>query len=350
MSLLVPFERELTDREKTILRAVIQLFILNASPIGSRMLSRYVEQELKLSAATIRNVMSDLEDLGYITHPHTSAGRMPTDKGYRLYVDSLMQYESISTGDQKLVDELVTRPRDTILKDASRILGMLAKALAIVKVPRFSDIVVRRIDLFPLSSEKYLVVLALESDLVKTVTLETPSQLTNADLNTVVRFLNERLSGKSLRVVGDILSDIPIDVTESDKLLLRLFVEQADKLTLTDDAADVHVAGAPHLLQHPEFENPDRMRSVIELMENEDVIIHVVDTAPSVEGVTVRIGNELQHDQFSDYSLIATTYRLGTTSGSIALIGPKRMHYSRLMALVQTVGSVLSTKLDHNVP
>ncbi len=349
MSVLVPQEPELNDRARTILRAVIQLFILNASPVGSRMLSRYLERELKLSAATIRNVMSDLEEQGYITHPHTSAGRMPTDKGYRLYVDTMLQLEGLTRRDSKIMDDLAQRPRETMLRDASRILGSLAKALAVVKLPRFTEIIVRKVELVPLSADRLLIVVALESDLVRTITLETSDLLESLDLDSLTRHINERLSGKPLRNLLDVFPEVQQEANQ-ERSLLRLFVEHMEHLSTTVEPSSLHVAGAQELLSHPEFGSPDGMRSVIELMSNEDVIVHVVDSLQADDGVAVRIGNELQNDQLADYSLVATTYRIGHATGSIALIGPKRMQYSRLMALVRTVGDVVSNRLHDDLP
>jgi heat-inducible transcriptional repressor len=351
MALYVPdHNADLSDRERTILRAVVQLFILNASPVGSRILSRHLEHDLKLSPATIRNVMADLEDWGFISHPHTSAGRMPTDKGYRVYVDSLMQLEELSAPESKLVDELALRPRETILRDASRILGSLAKALAVVSVPRFAEIIVRKVELFPLSSERLLVVVALESDLVRTITLETGTLPEGGSLDQVASHINERLSGKPIRRITDVFPELNVAHESREPSLLRLFVEHMERLTLSEETTDIHMAGAQQLLQHPEFGNPEGMRSVIELMDNEDVIVHLVDAVPDSTDVSVRIGNELQNEQFSEYSMIATTYRVGSASGSIALIGPKRMQYSKLMALVHTVGHVLSRSLHNDLP
>ncbi|MCO6465536.1 MAG: heat-inducible transcription repressor HrcA [Bradyrhizobiaceae bacterium] len=350
MSLYVPRgHSELNDRERTILKAVVQLFILNAAPVGSRNLSKYLEAELNLSSATIRNVMADLESWGYISHPHTSAGRTPTDLGYRVYVDSLMQLESLSRSENKIVGDLALRPRETLLRDTSKILGSLSKAIAVVRVPRFTDIIVTKIELFQLSSERILVVIALASDIVHTITLETTSPIDLSSLDQISSLINERLSGKPLRQIGEIFADMHESST-SDRSVLRLFVEHAERLSSSDELADIHVSGAQQLLAHPEFESPERLRSVIELLENEDIIIHVVDAMPESTGVSVRIGNELRNEQLADYSMVSTTYRVGSASGSISLIGPKRMNYSRIMSLVQTVGDVLSSTLHKDLP
>ena len=339
-------DRPLTERERTILRAIVHMFVRHASPVGSRVLSKQLERDLKLSAATIRNVMADLEELGYVTHPHTSAGRMPTDKGYRFYVDSLMELESLTPDETKRLNVLTTGPREQLFRDASKILGALSDHLAVVRIPKLRDIIVQRVDLIRLSTDKVLAILALDSDIVQTISIESPAIPADHTVEDVARYLNERLSGRPLRLIHEIFPEARQDATEAEPSLIRLFVERVGNLDDLQAGSSVHISGAQQLLQQPEFEDPERMRSVIELMENEDVIIHVVDRATTNPGVAVRIGNELEEEQLQDYSLVTTTYRVGTAHGSVSLIGPKRMRYSRMMSLVQIVSDTLHTSLD----
>ena len=346
-TLYVPHhDRELNEREQKILQAIVHSFILHANPVGSRSLAKQLERDLKLSPATIRNVMSDLEELGYIAHPHTSAGRMPTDKGYRLYVDSLMEWERLTDVDEERVDILTRSPRETLLKDASRILSSLSHHLAVIRLPQFSESLVKRVDLIRLSTDRVLVIVALVSDVIKTITLETGEIQQDVDLEDVSRYINERLSGKPLRNLGEIFPEAASGSTETTGSLLRLFVERMDRLGPIDTAGSVVVSGAQELVSQPEFEDPGRIRSVIELMENEEVIIHVVDNAVQADGVAVRIGNEIPNEQLADYSLVSTTYRIGNAAGSVSLIGPKRMRYPRMMALVQIVSTVLTQSFN----
>ncbi len=339
-------DRPLTDRERTILRAIVHTFVRQANPVGSRSLSKQLERELNLSAATIRNVMADLEELGYVVHPHTSAGRMPTDKGYRLYVDSLMELEGLSPDEARRLDDLAQRPRDQIFRDASRILGALSDHLAVIRIPQLRDILVQRVDMIRLSTEKVLAILTLDSDIIQTISIESPAIPHGQSVDDVARYLHERLSGRPLRAIHEILPEVHSDDPNRVPSLVRLFVQQVGNLDALHHGSAVHIAGAPKLLQQPEFEDPDQMRSVIELMENEDVIIHVVDRAAQPGSVAVRIGNELEDEQLQQYSLVTTTYRMGTAQGSVSLIGPKRMRYSRMMSLVQIVSDVLQTTLD----
>ncbi|HCN04194.1 MAG TPA: heat-inducible transcription repressor HrcA [Bacteroidetes bacterium] len=337
---------DLNERERTILRAIVHLFILHATPVGSRVVSRYLERELPLSPATIRNVMSDLEDAGFIMHPHTSAGRMPTDLGYRVYVDYLMKMELLPSREtETVVNSLMDTPKESVIREASKMLGSLSHHLALVELPQLRDAVVERVEILRLSSDKLLVVIALESDVVRTVSLEWDGNLTDVRLDEITRLINERLAGRTLSQLPLLFPDSTSDDASAARSLIRLFVEHVGKLATTSDSSSIHLAGRQNLLQLPEFEDPARMRSVIELIENEEVIVHVLGSTRDEPGVTVKIGNEIDHDVFSDYSLVATTFRSGSMSGSVGLIGPKRMDYNRMINLVNVVSGVLSRKL-----
>ncbi|MFN6113038.1 MAG: heat-inducible transcription repressor HrcA, partial [Bacteroidota bacterium] len=169
---ITPAHRELNERERTILQAVVHLYILGGTPVGSRMLSTFLARTMPLSPATIRNTMADLELMGYITHPHTSAGRMPTDRGYRFYVDSLItaQPPDLNRGLQgadAAVADLLNVPRESVVRDASRILGSLSKHLAVVQIPTVREARVRRVEIVALSSERFVVIIDLDSERVR---------------------------------------------------------------------------------------------------------------------------------------------------------------------------------------
>ncbi|CAN5462589.1 heat-inducible transcriptional repressor HrcA [soil metagenome] len=333
----------MTEREQIILRAIVHLYILHATPVGSGFVATYLERELKLSPATIRAIMADLEDKGFITHPHTSAGRMPTDKGYRFYVDSLMDHENVSNHDADAVrSNLLHASRESILRDASRVLGSLSHYLALVQMPQLANVVVRKVEMIPLSSERILVVIALESDIVRTLTIETQSLTDYSNLDEISRYINERSSGRSLNQLASVFPEMTDNSDE--RALIRLFVDQVSKLQepASTRSDTIHVAGAQNLIAHPEFDTTDRLRSVIELVENEDVIIHLFGTTEE-NGVRVRIGNELANEHLQDYSLISTTYKIGAATGSVGLIGPKRMNYARMVSLVEFVSNVITS-------
>ncbi|MFN5094751.1 MAG: heat-inducible transcriptional repressor HrcA [Ignavibacteria bacterium] len=339
-------DRDLNEREKSVLRSIVQSYILTASPVGSRFLSK-TSEEFTLSPATIRNVMADLEDLNFISHPHTSAGRVPTDKGYRCYVDTLMDVRELSEKDRHVVkDQLQALSQDQALKDASRILGALSHCLAIVELPQMLDINVKKAHLVPLSSNRLLIVMELDSNIVRTVTLETDIVYDSALLDHTTHFINSRISGKSIRFLRDHIVEMMMDGTSGQHSLLRLFIDSVDTLLSPHVSSDekVHIAGARHLLEYPEFDSPNQLKGVIELVENEDVIIHLLDHHDDLQQQSVKIviGNELKEEKLHEYSLVMGSYTMKGAHGSIGLIGPKRMNYAKMVSLVQYMGQVLS--------
>jgi len=323
------------------------MYILNASPVGSRALSKYLEHELKLSPASIRNVMSDLEEMDLISHPHTSAGRIPTDKGYRFYVDTLMKEETLSQSVRDTVKKnLTTAENETMLKDASKLLGILSNCLAIVEIPHLIDLIVRKIEFVRISSTRLLAVIALDSEIVRTVTIETEFDIETKELEKVTSMINNKISGRTLKFIEENFSAIISDTIYAKTPLVRLFVNSIDRLFDSNYYQDrLHIAGTQNLLDYPEFEDLNRVRSVIELVENEDIIVHVLDKFEGEAGAyNVLIGQEMGSRLLEDYSLISTRYSIGSAKGSIGLIGPKRMNYSHLTSLVQYVGSKVTEK------
>ena len=337
-------DRELNDREKEILRKIIQLYILKASPIGSRTLAKYIEQDFRLSPATIRNVMADLEELEYISHPHTSAGRIPTDKGYRFYVDSLNGIVNLNENDIiSAASGLATGDSETVLRGASRLLGMLSKYLGWVKIPNIIECCVQKIEIIPISSSRIVVVIALDSNIVRTVSLEADFELDSRFIRDITQFINDKISGRTLSFIKDNFADMIKDFSGSDMPVLRLFTESLDKIFADQSAQDrVLMAGTQNLLGHPEFETPESVRSVIELVENEDIVIHLLDKIEDPQGIKVLIGHEMQNDIMNDYSLVLTNYSIGSAIGTIGLIGPKRMNYPKMISIVKTVADLLS--------
>ncbi len=339
--------RELSEREQEILRSIINLYILKASPVGSRSLSKYLEDKLNLSAASLRNIMSDLEEMDYISHPHTSAGRIPTDKGYRFYVDSLSNYNSsendiITLNNSLKIDNI---ENEQVLKEATKVLGALSQYLSVIKIPQLLDIKVQKMQLISLSSTKLLVVLSLDSNIVRTVTLEANFEINNSYLDKISNYINEKIAGKSIRFLRDNFAEIIYEYGYNDYPLIRLFVDSVDKIfNSAQDKEKIVTSGAQNLINQPEFDVLSKVKSVIELVENEDVIVHLLDNfGDNNTGIKVVIGSEMQNDIMDDYSIILSSYNIGNAIGTIGVIGPKRMNYSKMMNLVQGVSNIIST-------
>ena len=341
---------ELSDREKAILRYVIHQFILTASPVGSRNISK--KYNIGLSPATIRNIMSDLEDSGFLGHPHTSAGRVPTDKGYRFYVDSLMATPRLGEAERKFIDKQIhgkiRDDQEQVLRDSSKILSEITNLLACVTYPKFEDAVLQKLQLVRISSSRLLVVLSIKSGMVKTITLEVQSKMTD-NLEEVQRLLNERLSGLKFKEIRVTFKDRMKNAgSEEFKPIIRVFLDSVDKIFADISKSEKSIiTGAKNIVKQPEFEDHDTFQSIIELIEDRDVVVHIMDKKLTKDGkdLTVAIGKENEEEKLSDYSLVAKEYSMGEIKGTIGIIGPKRMEYSKAIAAVVYIAQELSNEL-----
>jgi heat-inducible transcriptional repressor len=343
---------QLSEREKSILRYVIHQFILTASPVGSRNIAK--KYNPGVSPATIRNIMSDLEETGFLNHPHTSAGRVPTDKGYRFYVDLLMEPPVLNTIQKKMVEsemKTIVSETDDLLKITSYLLSNITNQLALVSYPKFEKALLEKIQLVSLSSSRILVVVTIKSGLVKTITLEIKSEIKSDHLNWVQQFLNERLSGLKFSEIRKTFKDrIKDGYREEYKPIIRVFLDSADKIfTDIKDTDKTFIAGTKQILNQPEFEDHQNFRSIIELIEDKDIIIHIMDkkSTGNIEDVSISIGQENEEIKLSDYSMITKSYSIGDAEGTLGIMGPKRMEYSKIVAAVVYVAEMLSKELKH---
>lgn len=344
---------DLTDREELVLRYIVQSYVLTANPVGSRYLSKRLEEE-SLSAATIRNVMADLEEKGFISHPHTSAGRVPTDLGYRLYVDMMVRMERLTRAERNEIARHIdtSASHAQVIKETSRLIAAISNQLGIVTAPELLSGTLERLELVQLSSNRLMVILALRAGIVKTVTLEFSGEeeLSRPQLDEVTRLLNERLAGLTIREIRETYFERLRDIADPMQSggLIRIFLDSAERIFDDQHGVErVHVAPATSILHQPEFSSAEQLRGIVELMENEEIVIHLLEGhQPGRDRVHVTIGSEHEDERMADYSMIATRYRVGETFGTIGLIGPKRMNYARLMSVVGYVANTLSDRFD----
>jgi heat-inducible transcriptional repressor len=335
---------ELSERERSILRYIIQQFILTATPVGSRNITK--KYDIGVSPATVRNIMSDLEQSGFIDHPHTSAGRTPTDKGYRFYVDSLMNIQKLRISEKGIIDkELpgITSDTSEMLKIASSLLSSITKQLAYISYPKFDSGLLQKIQIIQLSSIKILVVISITSGLVKTITLEINSEINAQQIESVQQILNERLNGLSLKEIRNTFSQRLKDFDDDETSIVRLFFDSVDKIfSDVTDKDNIYITGAKNVIKHPEFENPERFQSIVELIEDKDIIIHIMEKSNEDDRVIISIGSENEDKKLEDYSFISKEYKYGDISGTLGIIGPKRMEYSKIVAIVDYLSKFLT--------
>ncbi|MEP7217318.1 MAG: heat-inducible transcriptional repressor HrcA [Bacteroidota bacterium] len=337
---------ELTEREELVLRYIVQHYILTANPVGSRYISKRLEEE-SVSAATIRNAMADLEEKGYISHPHTSAGRVPTDRGYRLYVDSLVRGDKLSVAERAAIRNQINPAAATpvLMKEVSRLIASISLQLGIVTAPELLDSRLERLELVPLSSTRLLVVLSLRARLIKTVTLEVQEEIPRERIDFLVQILNERFGGLTLREIRSSCRERLRDVVdERSDSLLKVLLDSSDRIfTGSSEGERIQISPTQNILRHPEFANPDQLRGIVELVENEEMVIHLLDGHSGEEHtVDITIGGEHGNERMVDYSLITTRYKVGTTTGTIGLIGPKRMNYSKMITVVEYIARTIT--------
>lgn len=338
---------DLSDREQSVLRHVVHNYIFTAIPVGSRYISRHYES--LLSPATIRNVMSDLEESGYLSHPHTSAGRIPTDLGYRYYVDFLMELEKISDEEKRVIRNHLDRAIDAeeLLKDTSKLLGKISNQLSIVTSPHLGTGIFQKLELMQVSSSRLMVLISVQSGIVRTIMLEVGMELQRDVLEQVSRILNERLAGLTLKEIRETFVDRLAEYKDERTGLIRLFVDSVDQLF--DDSKErdkVHIAGTGNLVEHPEFGDPKNFRGIIELIENEEIIVHLLEKheVPNKDFV-ITIGAENEVGKAQDCSLVTATYNVNGVTGMVGIMGPTRMNYSKLIPLVDHVAKTIAELL-----
>ena len=339
---------DLTDREKTILRYIIEDFIQSANPVGSRYISK--KSDINLSAATIRNVMSDLEELSYITHPHTSGGRVPTDKGYRYFVNELMDVEPLKSSDKskikKQYDEL-DLSGDEIFKETSKILGRIAQEISIVSQPNLSSGILKKLELINLSSTKILVVVSITSWLMRTVIFDVDTQVSRDKLDRLSRVLNEKLAGLTLKEIRNSYLDRIGELKFEQSGIINIFVDSIDKIFHDEkQGMSLYIGGTVEILSQPEFGNTKDYKNIIELTDDKNVVFRVLNDVPFDEnGLAISIGEENKDEKLKNYSVVSTSYSFGDVSGKIAIIGPKRMNYSKMISLLNYTSQLIIEKI-----
>jgi len=327
----------LSDREWKVLEAVVHTYIETAEPAGSRTIAKRFP--LGVSAATIRNTMSDLEERGYLFHPHTSAGRIPTDRAYRLYVDQLIWRRPVAGPErERLLKELRGDQGviEGILEKAAQVLGVLTQELGVAVAPTFDEAVLERLELMHVSAERLLIILVVRGGLARTIFLEVRSHLPVPAVTGVAAVLNDRLSGLTLREIRSSLRERLRDSAPgpSESELLNIFIEEADQVFDVPGAGQVVLGSAQMLADQPEFHSNERMRNLLELTERRDLLREALRRREQ-SGITVTIGSEHEDQRFSEFTIVTASYRRGGLSGVIGVMGPTRMPYEKVLALVE---------------
>lgn len=333
-------ENILKERKNKVLHAVIHEYIKTGKPVGSSVLEK--NYKFNLSPATLRNLMAELEKEGFLTHPHTSAGRIPTDEGYKAYVNSLVELQRLAVEEEEKIKkeyERKTKEIDSLLSQTSKILSGLSNYTGFITAPNSKTNLIRNIELVQLSSEQILVVLLTRSGIVKNKVINL--SIDSENLYELKKFLNDKLRGLSL---DEASKRIVIEVQKYQDKQQDLF-KLAEYISNAIDSIkdDIYMAGTSNVLGLPDFNDFESARSLVKLNEDRERLIEIIGENFKDSDVKVQIGGQGKIADLKDLSVITTSYSYGNKIvGVLGIIGPKRMEYERMMALVKSVSQVVN--------
>lgn len=328
---------ELTERKRKILYAIIRNYLETGEPVGSRTISKYTD--LNLSSATIRNEMSDLEEMGYIIQPHTSAGRIPSDKGYRLYVNELVEEKTAQVSTMNSLMIAKTNRMEEILKQVVRLLASRTNYTTMISAPSYRGNKVKFIQLSRLNARQLLNVVVIEGNVVKNHILDLDEEITEEQVLKLNLLLNTRLNGLTLADINlGLISNIKEEAGSHVQVVNDVLDTIADVIRAeTDENMEIYTSGANNIFRYPELADIERASMLINTIEEKSVLADFIKDSEEKEqsgetGIKVYIGEEGPVESMKDCSVVTATYELGDgLQGTIGIIGPKRMDYEKVM-------------------
>jgi heat-inducible transcriptional repressor len=336
----------LDKRAQILLKTLIERYIAEGQPIGSRTLSRYAG--LDLSPATIRNVMSDLEELGLIASPHTSAGRVPTPLGYRFFVDSLLVVKQIGSGElHQLEDQLHPDNPQRVIQAASQLLSQLTSFAGIVMTPRRRALTFRQIEFLRLSEKRILLIVVTPDGDVQNRILFTERDYTPSELIAAANFLNQNYSGHSFEDIHQRLHGELREIRQDLTSLMSVALEASNRAVAESNEQYVISGGRNLLAVHDLSQDMSRMRQLFELFEHKTSLVQILDLSLRGEGVQIFIGGESGISAHDEVSIVTSPYKVGgEVVGTVGVIGPTRMAYDRVVPIVDVTAKLLSSALS----
>ncbi|MBL1264173.1 heat-inducible transcriptional repressor HrcA [Candidatus Methylomicrobium oryzae] len=339
---------QLNERSLQLLKALIERYISDGQPVGSRVLAK--DSDLKLSPATIRNVMADLEDMGLIHSPHTSAGRIPTVSGYRLFVDSLLTVKPLELQEIARLQGGLARIEDRgqTLEAASRLLSELSQMAGVVTLPKREMLYLRHIEFLPLSHSRVLVIFVTNEQEVHNKIILTSRLFSPAELQQAANYLNSVYSGRSLAAVRDaVLKELQDDREQMNQLMLDAIRMAQLAFEPEEKKEDFVLSGETNLMGFSELSDRDRLRSLFEAFSQKQGVIHLLDQCMKADGVQIFIGEESGYEAFDHCSLVTSSYSVSDeVVGVLGVIGPTRMAYEKIIPYVDITAKLLSAALN----
>lgn len=341
----------LTPRDREILKDVVHTYILSGEPVSSRAVAKHDVHGL--SAASIRNVMADLEEWGYLEQPHTSAGRVPSNSGYHLYIESLADNRALPLRDRRYIDDRLQADSsnpDQLVATASQLLSELSRQIGLVLTPAIGDTVLKAVDFVPLSGTRVLCVVVSASGFVENKLVDVDEEVSREELQRIANYVTENFAGQTLRQVRErLLRLMAEERAQVDKLLGRLIAVASAGLA-PGEGPEVRVEGTAAVLARPELSSVERIRRLLDTFADRQRLVGLLNRCIVGAGVRVVIGEESSLTSDLDFSLVGRSFDVpGRATGTLGIFGPSRMEYMRIIPLVDYLGVALGRALEQTI-
>lgn len=339
---------KLDDRKQKVLLSIVHDYIATAEPVGSRTIAK--KYSLGVSPATIRNEMADLEELGFIEQPHTSAGRVPSEQGYRYYVDYLMKKQELTMEEEALIRrEYEEKVRDVgqVIQKTGHLLSQLTHYTAMVLTPQMGTSSFKHIQLVPMHLARAMVIVVMDNGTVHHRMIEVPDSITCTDMETISRVLNAKLQGLTIESIKlTLLKEVYFELAKHKHILDLAMELIQDSLNLKAEDK-IYLGGVFNMLNQPEFHNVEKVKTLLGILEQENLLRDLLTGRKEDRGVTVRIGGEINNDDIRECSMVTAPYAInGRKIGSIGVLGPTRMEYAKVISIVDFMTKNLSQALE----
>jgi len=340
-------ENEVSEKAQMLFKTLVERYVAEGMPIGSKTLAEF--SEIPVSSATVRNVMSDLEERGFVTSPHTSAGRVPTPLGYRFFVDSLIQVEPMAQMEiQRLSQQLdPDMSSHELVESASGILSEVSRMAGLVTIPRRDQTVLRHVEFLTLNDNRVLVILVLDDHEVQNRVIYTTRHYNEIELKEASNYLNQSYTGKSINKIRDQIIEAMKSDREHMNGLMVTTLEMAEKAFEQDSKSDYVIAGQENLVDASNGQALDDIRNMFKAFSLKGDILHLLDRCMESEGIQLFIGDESGYELLDECSVVTSPYQVdGELVGVLGVIGPTRMAYSKIIPIVDATARILSAALD----
>lgn len=343
-------EDQLDDRSRKILRELISRYCMTGEPVGSRTLSK--RAKMNLSAATIRNVLSDLEELGYIRQPHTSAGRVPTDKGYRFYVNHLLRSHGINALQREIIENnLVTSGSfEDLLNLTALLLSRLSHNIALAVIPDLDKMTLENMDFMVINRNRILAILITKGGVISNKVIEVEEPITQDELVRIANYIKTQFCNLTLpQIRFRVIEMMKQEQIQYDRMIKKAMMLSQKALETRLDRDQLLVIGASQIVNYPEFSDLSRTRDLLEALEQKSKILHILNECIEGEGIHIVIGSENADPEFKGLSLVSSPYKYHDQSiGTLGILGPTRMEYGRIIPLVDHIAKVITNILSES--